>query len=185
MPEGSIDRADAGPCHLPDRRFDHCNGFVFVANCVSHSGYHNPSRSLDRRRCIWREPVSRHPVCRSPGGSLRWLPPQPPAQFKGTFQATQPGNPCTQSNGAGGAVGSEDCLTLNVYVPDIEPPEEGFPVMVWIHGGGLVKGSGADYDPTPIVEKANVIVVTINYRLGYLGFFAHPAIDAENRLKAN
>jgi para-nitrobenzyl esterase len=89
------------------------------------------------------------------------------------------------ANGPGRTIGSEDCLTLNVYVPDVEPPEDGFPVMVWIHGGGLVTGSGSGYDPTPIVEKGNVIVVTINYRLGYLGFFAHPAIDAENHLKAN
>jgi len=118
-------------------------------------------------------------------GSLRWLPPQPPAQLKGTFQATQPGNVCTQPNGPGRTIGSEDCLTLNVYVPDVEPPEDGFPVMVWIHGGGLVTGSGSGYDPTPIVEKGNVIVVTINYRLGYLGFFGHPAIEAENHLKAN
>jgi para-nitrobenzyl esterase len=57
--------------------------------------------------------------------------------------------------------------------------------MVWIHGGGLVFGAGSDYDPTPIVTRGNVIVVTINYRLGYLGFFAHPAIDAELHLLAN
>jgi para-nitrobenzyl esterase len=57
--------------------------------------------------------------------------------------------------------------------------------MVWIHGGGFVTGSGFDYDPTPLVLQGNVIVVTINYRLGYLGFFAHPSIDAEDHLKAN
>jgi len=53
----------------------------------------------------------------------------------------------TQSNGAGGTAGSDDCLTLNVYVPDTEPPEDGFPVLAWIHGGWLVKGSGIGLRP--------------------------------------
>src|SRR5260370_31230204 len=57
--------------------------------------------------------------------------------------------------------------------------------MVWIHGGGLVFGAGSFYDPTPLVKKGSVIVVTINYRLGLLGFFAHPAIDAEGHSNAN
>ena len=57
--------------------------------------------------------------------------------------------------------------------------------MVWIHGGAFVIGAGSDYDPTPLVENGNVIVVTINYRLGFLGFFAHPALDTEGHLNAN
>jgi para-nitrobenzyl esterase len=91
------------------------------------------------------------------------------------FQATQFVSRCTQLlNGVGPLAGSEDCLYLNVYVPDTDPPPHGFPVMVWIHGGGLAYGAGSDYDPTPLVEKGNVIVVTINYRVSALGFFAHP-----------
>ena len=127
------------------------------------------------------------PYAAPPVGSLRWLPPQPPARFNGVFQATQFGSACTQPNpnAAGSTLGSEDCLTLNIYVPDIEPPPHGFPVMVWIHGGGLTGGGGFLYDPTSLVQKGNVIVVTINYRLGLLGFFAHPAIDAEGHLNAN
>jgi para-nitrobenzyl esterase len=126
------------------------------------------------------------PYASPPVGSLRWLPPQPPARFRGLFQATQFGNICTQlQNGVGPVVGSEDCLYLNVYVPDADPPAHGFPVMVWIHGGSLTIGAGSQYDPTSLVEKGNVIVVTINYRLGFLGFFAHPAIDAEGHLNAN
>ena len=125
------------------------------------------------------------PYAAPPVGSLRWLPPQPPAHFKGVFQATQTGNVCVQSDGVGGTMGDEDCLTLNVVVPDVSPPRGGFPVMVWIHGGGLVEGAGFFYDPTPIVQNGNVIVVTINYRLGLLGFFAHPAIDAEHHPNAN
>lgn len=57
--------------------------------------------------------------------------------------------------------------------------------MVWIHGGAFVIGAGSDYDPTPLVENGNVIVVTINYRLGLLGFFAHPALGTEGHLNAN
>ena len=126
------------------------------------------------------------PYAAPPVRSLRWLPPQPPAHFTGLFQATQFGNICPQlTNGVGPVTGSEDCLYLNVYVPDTDPPAHGFPVMVWIHGGSLVIGAGSDYDPTPLVQKGGVIVVTLNYRLGLLGFFAHPAIDAEGHLNAN
>src|SRR4029077_2596718 len=59
------------------------------------------------------------------------------------------------------------------------------PVMEWIHGGGLVTGGSAIYDPHFMVQSGNVIGVTINYRLGLLGFFAHPAIDAEGHLNGN
>jgi para-nitrobenzyl esterase len=75
-----------------------------------------------------------------------------------------------------------------VYVPNGAKelqPERGFPVMVWIHGGGLINGASSLYDPSPLVEQGGVIVVTINYRLGFLGFFAHPSLDAEGHLAAN
>lgn len=72
------------------------------------------------------------PYADPPVGNLRWRPPQPPAHFKGLFQATQFGNPCIQTNGIGGTFGSEDCLSLNVYVPTVPQPAHGFPVMVWI-----------------------------------------------------
>jgi para-nitrobenzyl esterase len=100
------------------------------------------------------------------------------------LNATQLGNVCPQLN----RLGDEDCLFLNVYTPGLKKNQHkhhGLPVMVWIHGGGLVGGSGNDYDPTPLVEKGDVIVVTLNYRLGALGFFAHPALDAEGHLNAN
>jgi para-nitrobenzyl esterase len=121
------------------------------------------------------------PYAAAPVGNLRWLPPQAPAHFRGLYRAIHYGSPCTQPDGSGGVLGSEDCLYLNVYVPDADPPPHGFPVMVWIHGGGYAVFSGSLFDPTPLVEKGNVIVVTLNYRLGYLGFFAHPALDAEGR----
>ena len=76
--------------------------------------------------------------------------------------------------------GSENCLFLNVYAPHARKKRgPHLPVMVWIHGGGLAAESGDMFDPSPLVEHGNLIVVTINYRLGLLGFFAHPAIDNE------
>jgi para-nitrobenzyl esterase len=125
------------------------------------------------------------PYAIPPVGELRWRPPLPPGHFKGLFDATQFPNACAQSDGAGGVFGSEDCLYLNVYVPKGPVPPHGFPVMVWIHGGGLVTGASFQFDPTPLVEGGNVIVVTINYRLGYFGFFAHPALDSEHHRAGN
>src|SRR5260370_16856741 len=124
------------------------------------------------------------------GGKVRWTAPQPHGRWHGLLEATQidPGHFCVQSDGAGGTFGSEDCLFLNVYrlhQKKNENKHNGLPVMVWIHGGGFVTGAGGSYDPTPLVEKGGVIVVTINYRLGVLGFFAHPAIDAEGHTNAD
>jgi para-nitrobenzyl esterase len=104
------------------------------------------------------------------------------------LDVTQFGNPCPQLDFFGTEFGNEDCLFLNVYTPGGKKNQnkhDGLPVMVWIHGGGLVEGSGGLYDPTPLVQKGGVIVVTINYRLGVLGFLAHPALDGEGHLNAN
>jgi para-nitrobenzyl esterase len=126
------------------------------------------------------------PYASPPVGNLRWLPPRPPSRFKGVFQATQFGNFCTQPDGFGGTFGSEDCLTLNIYTPTEKKNQDGhLPVMVRIHGGGLVTGGGGFGDPTRMVEQGGIIAVSINYRLGFLGFFAHPAIDAEGHLNGN
>ena len=85
-------------------------------------------------------------------------------------------------------MGSEDCLFLNIYVPNFKKNANkhhgAMPVMFWIHGGGLTAGASSDYDPTPLVENG-VIVVTINYRLGYLGFFAQTALDSEGHDAGN
>jgi carboxylesterase type B len=77
---------------------------------------------------------------------------------------------------------SEDCLYLNVFVPRTLGTSAGSTpraVMVWIYGGANAQGASDYYDPTPLVEAEDVIVVTVNYRIGTLGFLAHPAIDAE------
>jgi para-nitrobenzyl esterase len=85
-------------------------------------------------------------------------------------------------NGLGGGPASEDCLTLNVFTPHVATHGRALPVMVWIHGGGLVNGSGtaALYDGSALARQG-VVVVTLNYRLGRFGFFAHPALNAEQR----
>jgi para-nitrobenzyl esterase len=128
------------------------------------------------------------PYAAPPVGALRWTPPKPYGPFHGlVLKATQPGSECTQP----GPFGSENCLFLNVFTPQnvlgddlLEDHGRGLPVMVWIHGGGLVTGGGDVYDPTPMM-KEGMIVVTINYRLGYLGFFAQSALDSEGHLAGN
>jgi para-nitrobenzyl esterase len=123
------------------------------------------------------------PYAAPPVGALRWMPPQSFGRWQGLLDASSFGNQCTQSGG-----GSEDCLFLNIYVPNFKKNGNkhggAMPVMFWIHGGGLTAGAGSDYDPTPLVNKG-VIVVTINYRLGYLGFFAQTALDNEGHDAGN
>jgi para-nitrobenzyl esterase len=126
------------------------------------------------------------PYAAPPLGNLRWRPPRPHARWQGVFDATHIGNFCPQPDNTGGTLGSEDCLFLNVYTPSQNEDTEGdqnsgLPIMVWIHGDGM---DGGFNDPAALVKKG-VVVVTINYRFNVLGFFAHPALDAEGHLKAN
>jgi para-nitrobenzyl esterase len=134
------------------------------------------------------------PYAAPPVGTLRWTPPQPHERWPGVFKATTFGSPCTQLDKSRHPIGSEDCLYLNIFRPsqqndesqgDHEDHGERLPVMVWIHGGVFVSGRGDEYNATQLVKRGAVIVVTINYRLGHLGFFAHPALDAEGHLNAN
>jgi para-nitrobenzyl esterase len=117
------------------------------------------------------------PYAAPPVGALRWQPPQPAASWSGVRDATQFGPHCPQVAGPfGQGSTSENCLFLNVFTPS---GGGGHPVMVWIHGGALVSGESNDYDPTQLVADG-VTVVTINYRLGALGFLAHPALADAN-----
>ena len=125
------------------------------------------------------------PYAAPPVGENRWRPPQPAARWETPRDATQFANHCPQVGGPFG-IGSttEDCLFLNVYTPTHthghHPGEpHGHPVMVWIHGGGLTVGLSDGFDPTPLVTQGDVVVVTINYRLGILGYLGHPALSAE------
>jgi para-nitrobenzyl esterase len=118
------------------------------------------------------------PYAAPPVGALRWRPPQPAARWAGVRDASKFGSNCAQPPGLPFGIGStsENCLYLNVYAPHPgSRPARGRPVLVWIHGGGLWLGEGQDYDPAGLVADG-AIVVTINYRLGALGFLAHPAL---------
>lgn len=118
------------------------------------------------------------PYAAAPVGALRWRPPQPPAPWRGVRDGSKYGPRCVQDETTDPDFGrsvSEDCLTLNVWTPKTYGAQ-GLPVMVWIHGGGFVNGSGDIYDARWLVVRGDVIVVTLNYRLGALGFLAHPAL---------
>jgi para-nitrobenzyl esterase len=119
------------------------------------------------------------PYAAPPVGELRWRPPVPHAPWFEPLDATHFANHCPQTFSPFGiASTTEDCLFLNVFTSDNGDVRQLRPVMVWIHGGALVTGESNDYDPTAMVQDG-VIVVTINYRLGALGFLAHPAFAAE------
>jgi para-nitrobenzyl esterase len=124
------------------------------------------------------------PYAAPPVGALRWRPPQPATPWRGVRPADKVGAICEQTynphdNGVGPLPASEDCLTLNVFAP---AGAKAAPVMVWIHGGGFVNGSGGAslYDGSALARQG-VVVVTLNYRLGRFGFFAHPALTAQAR----
>jgi para-nitrobenzyl esterase len=121
------------------------------------------------------------PYAAPPVGAQRWRAPQPARSWFGVRDATAFGAHCAQPGGTfGQASTSEDCLFLNVFTPDRPLRSLAHaPVMVWIHGGALVTGLSDTYDPVALVRQG-VVVVTINYRLGELGFLAHPALAAEN-----
>ena len=116
------------------------------------------------------------PYAQAPVGELRWQPPAPAKAWQGLRKAHRFGFICPQQKQAN--VAREDCLTLNISVPSRYSAKTKLPVLVWFHGGGLVSGSGAS--TVLRSEKWNqqdVILVTLNYRLGAMGFFAHPALS--------
>lgn len=138
------------------------------------------------------------PYARPPVGELRWEAPQPAMPWTGVRDATRPGPACTQvPAGLGVFFGpmakaygssyteppvqsSEDCLFLNVWTPGW-PPKHDLPVMVWLHGGRNVVGSGSQsmYNGVSLTARG-VVLVTTNYRLGALGFFSHPELSAKS-----
>ncbi|MBT2412462.1 carboxylesterase family protein [Streptomyces sp. ISL-12] len=118
---------------------------------------------------------------RAPVGDLRWRPPVAAAAWKGVRDASAPGADCVQTAAAwrpAAASTDEDCLFLNVWTPAERPTGGTLPVTVFFHGGGFVNGSGTDIDPVSYV-RAGGIVVTVNYRLGALGWLTLPGLDTE------
>lgn len=131
------------------------------------------------------------PFAAPPVGRLRWQPPQPVVPWTGVKDATTAGPACLQTKrpddsfyGQIVETMSEDCLYLNVWTAAQEGARA--PVMVWIHGGGLTGGHGAEatYDGAALARRG-VVVVTVNYRLGVLGYLAHPSLSAESEHKAS
>ena len=125
------------------------------------------------------------PYAAPPVGPLRWQAPQPAPRWSEPRAATALGPSCLQNlalsaqlgqGGGGPTLGQEDCLTLNVYAPAEAAPGDRRGVMVWIHGGAFVLGTSGQYDPSALARREGVVVVTLNYRLGALGFLAHPAL---------
>ena len=123
------------------------------------------------------------PYAAPPVADLRWVAPQPVPPWRDLRSAAAFGSACQQKAGlsleGGGDPGplSEDCLFLNVWTPRAEPGAK-LPVMVWLHGGALIFGAGSLklYDGAALARQG-VVVVTVNYRLGPLGYFVHPALD--------
>ncbi len=115
----------------------------------------------------------------APVGELRFASPAPAPSWSGTLELTDAfGSACPQAESPFGEASiTEDCLYLNVYRPT-EPGD--YPVMVWIHGGAFIYGSGGpSYEPSRLVQEG-VVVVTLNYRLGALGFLPHTALGDTN-----
>jgi para-nitrobenzyl esterase len=126
------------------------------------------------------------PYAAPPVGNLRWRKPASARAWRGVRRANAFGNACIQTPGLSEANGGypgridEDCLYLNIWTPKVDRHAR-LPVMVWIHGGAYVFGSGSLdlYNGSPLARRG-VVVVTINYRLGQLGFFTHPALEKED-----
>jgi para-nitrobenzyl esterase len=136
------------------------------------------------------------PYARPPVGELRWEPPQPALPWPGVREAAQPGSACTQrveglvpfiapmAKAYGSSFtqpplqSSEDCLYLDVWVPQW-PAKHALPVMVWLHGGSNTVGSGSQstYGGVSLTQHG-VLLVTLNYRLGVMGFFSHPELSS-------
>jgi para-nitrobenzyl esterase len=122
------------------------------------------------------------PYAQPPVGDLRWTAPRPVRPWQGVREAGEFGDRCAQSAswdpGYEQPILTEGCLDLNVYAPTGRAHR---PVMVWLHGGGLTAGAGEDVVPDAFARRTGTVVVTVNYRLGALGFLATPGLDAEAR----
>jgi para-nitrobenzyl esterase len=164
---------------------------VVLAGCAAHATSQRP-----RRRTSALEIATAHgvvvgrvrdgvreflgiPYAAPPVGALRWRAPAPAAAWTAPHDATRRGPACPQPTEGFHRDTSEDCLNLNVWVPDGALGKR--PVLVWIHGGAFYQGSGGDelYDGADLARRTRMIVVTINYRLGALGFLSQRGLAKE------
>jgi para-nitrobenzyl esterase len=170
-------------------------GFVAISSSLATAQQPNPIRidsgkvqgvfTADRKVVAYKG----IPYAAPPVEDLRWRPPQPFGRWKGVFQARNFGSHCIQFGAYPDMVfhdpgPSEDCLTLNVWVPaDAKPSKKanGLPVMVWIYGGGLqTGGTSENRQDGEFLAHRGVIVVSMNYRLGIFGFLTLPELDSES-----
>ncbi|MEV5030256.1 carboxylesterase/lipase family protein [Paenibacillus sp. LPE1-1-1.1] len=113
------------------------------------------------------------PYAKAPVGELRWRAPRELEAWDSIVETTQYGNSCVQlANGS--MVGNEDCLYMNIWRPDSTSSK--LPVLVFAHGGGNLTGSGQDFKGDQLSKETNSIVISVNYRLGAMGFFRHPTL---------
>ena len=129
------------------------------------------------------------PYAAPPVGPLRWKAPQRRRATPGPKDATRFGRACMQPvplDGSPRPYDSEDCLTLNVWTTNLSRDSAAQPVIVWIHGGSNIAGTSSrpHYDGTKLSQRG-AVVVSINYRVGVMGFFAHPALSREGRAHAS
>ncbi|MFJ6693135.1 carboxylesterase/lipase family protein [Streptomyces sp. NPDC091294] len=124
------------------------------------------------------------PYAQPPVGDLRWKAPQPAASWNGTRDATEFGGSCVQGTGWDPGYEkptlTEDCLYLNVYRPS-DTGKKNLPVFVWNHGGGNTGGAGRDTDPAKFVTRQDAVFVTLNYRLGAMGWLYTDQLDQDNK----
>ncbi len=128
------------------------------------------------------------PYAAPPVGDRRWRPPAAPERWRGVRDATDRSTPCPQLRYVGSSeevVGSEDCLTVDVVRPLRIRDQRPLPVIVWLHGGELTKGAASEYDGSRLAADGEAVVVTVNYRLGALGFLSSTALDAEGTVSGN
>jgi para-nitrobenzyl esterase len=170
-------------------------GFIAISSSLATAQQPNPIRidtgkvqgvlTADRKVVAYKG----IPYAAPPVEELRWLPPQPLGRWKGVFQARDFGPHCIQFGSYADMVfhdpgPSEDCLTLNVWVPAEAKPSKkssGLPVMVWIYGGGFqAGGTSENRQDGEFLAHRSVIVVSMNYRLGIFGFLALPELDTES-----
>ncbi|HUT52391.1 MAG TPA: carboxylesterase/lipase family protein [bacterium] len=163
---------------MPARAMESCSDPVRIASGLVR-GMAHPETGV----CEWLGV----PYAAPPVGELRWRAPAPIPAWEGVRETIAYGDRCMQKASSGLSKVrrldgmSEDCLYLNVYRPKKSGP---FPVMVWIHGGGYVIGSGQGYRGDRLAEFGDVVVVTINYRLGVFGYLALPSLRAEDGNKS-
>ena len=161
-------------------------GFSFLSGCIQKK----PDASIVKTDSGYVSGINENglrmyrgiPYAAPPTGDLRWRPPAPVQSWNGTRDATVFSAMCPQpstSNPTAGGM-SEDCLYLNVWTP-AKNADDKLPVMVFIHGGAFAEGTGSDplYNGTALARKG-VVVVTLNYRMGALGFLTHPQLDKES-----